>query len=92
MPQKIHSHIQARGFDRPTIIAQYIGDLIRRHSLASFFDEDKGFLPGVAREEFALWYLSCYASQSQLARPLVREILLLEAFVRARKILEAAFR
>jgi hypothetical protein len=46
---------------------------------------------GPALEEYALWFLSMYASASQLNRPLVREVLYLEALEKARKIISLAY-
>ena len=88
--QRIRSHVQARGYDRLSVVAQFVGGLVKRHGLSAFFDEEYGFLPGEAREEFSMWYLSMFASASQLNRPLVREVLYIEGFERARKVLTPA--
>ena len=87
VPQRIRGHVQSRGFDRQAVIAQFIGGLVKRHGLAALYNEEDGFIPGPAREEYCLWFLSSYASASQLSRPLVREVLYLDGFERARKVL-----
>lgn len=90
VPKRYKTRGTAQGYISTTKhVRELVDTILATYPLEDFFHPDLGFLPGLARDLYALSYCNLYGSAAQMGRPLASEALTYEAFAAARKYLES---